>query len=283
MNSKKIIIYPVLLAGLVSCQGVEPEGAETLTGFGATVENQEETRTTISYSAGGGTMSSPVVLWQNLDHITLISSGGNSADFRVQSGGGTTSAYFTGTLSPATYPLYGIYPRANGGTLSDGNILFSLPQDNVGAANAANGEIPTFAYITSPDNIVFKNLCGLLRIQLNGTAQVKLISVRALGGEMLWGDVTLTLGENPDNPDSWSYSLANGSATLWARRSTAYQLPSSGYVLFYFAIPPGRLSDGIEINIYDENEDLIYTRTSSADLTITRSKIKPMNTLTINI
>lgn len=287
MKTMKNIFFPLLLVVLFSCQSVEPDKVETLTGLAATLENQEETRTALSYSTGGGSWSYPVVLWNNYDRITLISSGGNSAVFYVPADrGGGTSTYFKGTLSPAIYPLYGIYPSKNGGTLSEGKIHFSLPRDNEGAGNAYEC-IPSIGYIPNsrPGNIVFYNFCGLFRLQLKGNVQIKTIVLHSLDeDEVLWGEVALTVNENLGNPATWEYTLSNEAEdknTLWAKRAEAYPLPSEGFTNFYFTIPPGGLSSGVSVDFYDENDDLIITRTSHDDLTVSRSKIKSMSILTL--
>lgn len=233
-----------------------------------------------TYLSSNGTSFN--VFWQIRDTITLMSNGGSSAVFSLQSGSGSSEAVFKGSLSSTAAPFFAVYPSSLGAVKASGKVSFSLPQTQVGSITAANGVMPSIAYIPDPeDDIQFINLCGIFRIKLTGSVTVSKLELYDLGGAMLWGDASLDANSTLADPSTWVWTLANGDNKLIVDFSNNMKTLSSSATTFYFIVPPGALASGARVIIYDENGTAIDEFCSAKDLTVERSVIKPMKTVAV--
>ena len=255
-------------------------GKIVITSLKATLEDCAETKTDLHYFDNGQTCR---VYWQGTDKITLMANDGASAEFSIDEGTGTSSATFKGTLSSSTSPFFAIYPSSLGASLEEGSISFTLPQTQAGSVTAANGVMPAVAYIPEDyeHEISFKNICGLFRIKLTGTATIGKLELYDLGGAMLWGDAKLTANSTLSSPSTWKWSLENGDNKLIVDFSGNEKTLSESAMTFYFAVPPGALANGVRVVIYDGDGNAIDEFCTAKDLTVERSHLKPMKSIAV--
>lgn len=276
------LLFPLAL--LSACgDGAQPEQpgkVYEITGFSASTEGEDASKTYLSHQTEGGTARKPVVLWNAADKVTLVSSDGTSADFQVKSGAATTAATFEGYLASSHAPFYAVYPHTFGAALSDGTLRFSLPKTQAGAISVNPNTMPAIACFTDPtaEDIVFKNFCSMLRVCMpSGETLISKIELYDLGGAMLWGDVFLT-NPSASNPDTWSYTLSGGDNCLVLNFATPRKLDNNYY---YFVVPPGTLSKGIRLIVYDGSGNPIDEFCAGGDMSAARSHIKPMPNISI--
>ena len=278
------LLFPLAL--LSACgDGAQPEipgKVYEITSFSASTEVEEDARTSLTYMYEGGTTSRPVVIWQDKDEVTLLSSDGNSATFKttVKSGTYTKWTTFVGQLASSSSPFYAVYPSSLGATLADGKLQFRLPQIQPGAISASNGVMPSIACFSDASELIeFKNFCSMLRVCMpSGENYISKIELYDLGGAMLWGDVSLTANEDVSNPATWSYTLSGGNNCLVLNFDTPRQLVNDNY---YFVVPPGTLSNGIRLIAYDGSGKPIDEFCAGGNMSVARSHIKPMSNVTI--
>lgn len=277
------LLFPLAL--LSACgDGAQPEQpgkVYEITGFSASTEGEDASKTYLSYSSEGGIDGKPVVLWNATDKVTLVSSDGTSADFQVKSGAAKTAATFEGYLASSHSPFYAVYPHTFGAALSDGTLRFSLPKTQTGAISVSPNTMPAIACFTDPTakDIVFKNFCSMLRVCMpSGENYISKIELYDLGGAMLWGDVSLTANANVSNPATWSYTLSGGDNCLVLNFAPSRKLDNNHY---YFVVPPGTLSNGIRLIAYDGSGNPIDEFCAGGDMSAARSYIKPLPTISL--
>ncbi|MCQ2138003.1 MAG: hypothetical protein MJY60_04790 [Bacteroidales bacterium] len=237
----------------------------------ATFEQQKSaTRTTLD--------SDGKVLWSKGDEFALISAAGNER-FSIISGEGTGSATFSGNAA-GEGPYYALYPYSDDCSIQDGSLRFSLPQEqNTAPGTFGPGASPSLATLGSlTEPAVFKNLCGLLELNLCGSS-LKLASVEIcdLSGAPLWGDCEVAL-DGKQGTDEQTFSISGGSNVLRINLDKPYILMASTPRVIYAAVPQDALSHGLSVRAFDFNGNaLAFLTTVSGDVRIRRSFITSMN------
>lgn len=234
------------------------------------------------------------VFWAENDKILVFNESGDAADigneFTLTEGAGTNSGTFTGTIS-ADRPMTAFYPKEGLGsaiimvfpdnhTYDKCTLAFTLPAEQKYIADSFDKD--AFPMATAPtmgDALSFKNLCGLLKIQLKGTAKVKSITItddnNGLQGEFKVV-ISDTYGVEVKEP-----SIKNHSVTLDCDDAGGVQLNSTTSTPFYIILPPGTLSTGFSVTITDMAGN-IMTKSTSVNNTIERSKITVMPPMEFN-
>ena len=200
---KYVLAMVATLALLVSCSDklvpeVEPEGPAKNVVFTATTESAGATKTVLD----GNDTDGYDVLWEVGDEITIKDADGNVGLYRT-SGSGTSARFtFVSGTEAVTAPFRAYYPAS---LYDSGSGSTVLPANRDYSANNVH-ESPMWA--KSDDyNLEFKNICGLLRINLSTSPQLAGVKVRSISvSETVLGiSGPFTIGENPS---SWSYNQA---------------------------------------------------------------------------
>ena len=243
------------------------------------MEAQESMYVSVRANTQGATktsLSDLSVLWSENDQIAFFSSGGGKGTLTLKSGAGTSSAVFEGTAQGSVTPFFGFYPAANGISKANSCINFSVPQVQMGKEGGfAEGMNPSLAVFPTADSeAYFYNLSGMLKLTLKGSQtifRIKLVSLDA--GDQLWGNVAAAINTNKEVSE-WTQTYSGGDNILFLDFTDGLTLSSEGKTV-YFAVPPGTLSSGFKVVVYDKyqavDEFLTYT-----DYTIKRSVIQPM-------
>lgn len=243
-------------------------------GFRATVESHEgDSKTHLDGVA---------VKWDSNDEI-LVQSSTCTAGKRfalVYEEGGEAGFNPAETLPEGFYsPNYTAYYPA--GMMQTGT--FTLPAIQTYKANSfGNGANPMIAACDDKKMLAFKNICGLLKLQLYSETACRVRSITLIShkeNELLCG--TGTVDWNGGEP---KLSLASGGGSLTldcGAEGLAMSTEPSKPSVFYFVVPAGALSEGFTVKVTDTGgkywiKAAKASTDASANNTIVRSKIKPM-------
>ena len=218
------------------------------------------------------------VVWSQGDQIVMFGtdSGAQLASlgaYALVEGAGTTTGVFEGNLQQE-YPLYAaFYPlsRFEQGADYEGKMLVSLPYDDAIFAerNFVDGANPMAAIGTKDGGLQFRNLCGILEIQLKGSGIVNSIKVE-VGAEDPY--ISGYFVVDPSTASLYAYSVAKFiNATL----ATPIELSATTARSVYAILPPGEYKD-LRITTID-NSGNVTTRKATTTINVVRSKITPVS------
>ena len=216
--------------------------------------------------------------------MNIGSTGVNNASFKkVES-----SEFVTGNPLDLNIASYAIYPYNQGTTIShDGLISFTLPSVQAYADNSFGLEANTMVAVTKDleDNFLsFKNVGGYIVFSLYGEGTViKSISLTSRAEETLAGDAIITASYS-EKPVVEFKDNGTNTSTLTIDCGEGVELGATADKAkgFWFVIPPMTLSNGFDVTFTTLDGSSITKSTSSA-ITITRNKVRRVNTLEIVI
>ena len=261
-----LIATAALLA--LSCNREEPEGdilpARDQRVFEAGLEASSVTRTALTQ--GGKVVT-----------INAAQPGGSvfSAD---AASAGSSSAVFRGTID-GDAPFCAVYPASAGVSFSGEELGVSLPSvQQYADGSFAPGASPAAAQSTDGVHLQFKNLCGLLKVQLTGSASISSVRITSASDEALWGSGTVTFVNTPrlklNHTD-------NNQRSLSLECSPAVQLSADTPRDLFFVVPEGTLGEGFTVTIEDSAGGS-QTKSVRSGLQIKRSAVSALSTLAYN-
>ena len=235
------------------------------------------------------------VLWCNNDHVSIFRGRNVNDEYKVKDGqsGKTTTTFVwandgefsagsedTFDANIAYYP-YGSIEYVG----SNGNHALSVTIPNTQRyvkGSFGEGSLPMIAVSSSKsdNSLAFKNVFGLLKLQLKSadeTVPIKEIVIKGNNNEKLSGDATVNCSANGEPTISFN-SNAGNSITLECNNTTINATTATD---FWIALPPVTFSKGITVEIITSVAPV--EKKTSAPLTITRSKVKPMEELVIKV
>ena len=240
------------------------------------------------------------VVWNADDQVAIFQGLSTADKYQVKEDGiGKTSATFEiiakGNGSNATdLPAnVAIYPYESGitctpvtaenGTVTSYQIAgVTIPSTQTYTTGSfADESFPMAAITTAPDDhtLNFKNLCGVLKLQLKGTAKVKTIELKGNDNEPLSGDAIISVYPNGSLPTITMSSDASATVTLDC--GNGVQLNEDTSTPFLIAIPPTAFEKGFTATVtsIDGGVDLLTTSKSNM---VGRSYIHTMPELVID-
>lgn len=287
---RKILFYLLISMFVVSCS----EKYETLkqsghNSYAASTESYEDATKTVLGENN-------TVLWSEGDCIGVFESSTIATKFIVsEASAGSTNGSFTvvgsqgnGYVSGTEIPNnIAIYPYeenlvCNVGAMSGeyvdsytvSNVTFPTELEYVAGSFANNSFVMAAVTRTATDNqLRFKNVCGVMRLQLRGTAQVASVRLEGKSGEKLAGNGTLTIYTDERVPavtmsgDAETYVMLNCGSGV--------QLDESVATDFYISIPPVSFANGFKVTITD-TEGATATIETDKSNTVERSRILKM-------
>lgn len=273
---KKLLKAFAILASAAALAGCAKDGPELKMGAGNVIEAKidgDYTKTSLSGSDTDGYD----VLWSAGDDLALVYSYGRMgsylgcARYALQTGAGTGKASFRALedfISDTAEPLYAFYPSTLvsddiKGTTSSviGHLVWPTEQQYV-EGNVSGA--PMYAQVESlEETLTFKNLGGLLRLTVKGSAEVTSITLTAeqiiAGGFDFYG-----------SPEPSCHFDGSGSHSVTLNCGDGVQLDASG-VDFYFALPEGTYN-GVQIQFCDA-DGICSTKSATGSIVIGRSSI----------
>ena len=208
---------------------------------------EDDTRTSLS--------SDNKVLWSAGDAFALLSSASKDR-FELTSGAGTAEAAFAGTVSAAG-PFYALYPYSDACAIEGGNLKFQLPQEQGYVnSNFAAGASPAVATLSTLDDALhFKNLCGILQLNICGSGKMAGIEVVNLDGRPLWGDCTLAL-DGKQGTSEQNMTITGGSNMIKVTFSKAIPLPGLAPRVVNIVVPVGSFTKGFSVRVFDTDSSV---------------------------
>ena len=241
------------------------------------------------------TLDGTRVLWCNSDHISIFRGRNVNEEYKVKDGfsGKTTTTFvkanddeFSGGSGDPFEANIAYYPYSNidyVGSNGSHALSVNIPSTQTYAKGSfGEGSLPMVAVTSSKsDNALnFKNVFGFLKLQLKSADEIvsiKQIIIKGNNDEKLSGTATINcsaegmptieFGENAGN----SITLECNNTAINATTATD----------FWIALSPVTFSKGITVEIVTSAAPI--EKKTSAPLTITRSKVKPMEELVIKV
>ncbi len=340
----KYISFAIAISASLACtQEIDfPQQPEGSVKIRAVLEgaDQKETKT----SLGAPVDNIYPVLWSEGDEIKILTAGHRVSDgvgtkMSLISGAGENVGVFSGDVPalPAGCQLYyAVYPYTAEVSIGDGElghhwqearpetesedyfysnyVIFSLPAvQKYAKSSFASGYNPSLAITkdaASQDaELRFKNLCGLLQLNITGNIKIGKITLTNHVNCPLWGTLLARYRASTKEPiEEYALHLYNDQTDEMdiEHPKTVLTLDcGEGVQLgeeptdFYFALPvetgalywdPGQshfyfgektLSTGFTVRVYDTNGNEVYTQIADTENSIIRSKIRQMPVIDI--
>ena len=257
---KKITVLGVALAtvasvALVSCQ---KDGAR-ITEFTATVEHCTD-------ASGKVLMDGNVLRWTDGDQIAVWGSDGMGTYTTTNVGEYVTTFNFTEGDDPGDPTYTAIYPAS----LAQRQAVILLPP----VQTSTDGSLQQFPMMarSSSSELVFKNLCGALRLRLQATGKSVVGIELASGAIRLWG--LHQLNYNNGAPTLSLVYPSNGNSSPEVMLSIVNPQDITTAHDFYVSLPPATYGAGFTIKIYASDGSVCTkTITSGHSFRIERSGI----------
>lgn len=259
---KKITVLGVALAtvasvALVSCQ---KDGAR-ITEFTATVEHCTD-------ASGKVLMDGNVLRWTDGDQIAVWGSDGMGTYTTTNVGEYVTTFNFTEGDDPGDPTYTAIYPAS----LAQRQAVILLPP----VQTSTDGSLQQFPMMARSSNseLVFKNLCGALRLRLQASGK-SVVGIELASGSnytRLWG--LYQLNYNNGAPTLSLVSAYNGNSSPEVMLSIVNPQDITTAHDFYVSLPPATYGAGFTIKIYASDGSVCTkTITSGHSFRIERSGI----------
>lgn len=222
------------------------------------------------------------VVWSKRDAFALLTEKTNDR-FDIVSGDGSHTASFSGNTT-GSGPFYALYPYSVDCRIENGAVRFKLPQEQAFLNGTfAAGASPALAVLeTSTDAANFKNLCGVLQLNLSGigSQKVKSLEIVNLDGKPLWGDCNLAL-DGKEGTDSQTLTVSGGSNVIKVVFDKEKAMNTTPIVV-NVVVPAGSFAKGAGVRVLDATGAVISLLTSQNNkLKISRSVITTMNKVRI--
>lgn len=272
----KAVILPLCLAfAIVSCQEPEIEIPRHIT---AATEGFDQTRT----SLGEGNH----VLWSAEDLIAVFADRETPDRYQVapESVGKSSADFYLMEESRSRVRIganIGVYPYTTGITCiteSAGQYILedvTVPSVQQYAENsfANKSFLMTAVSGTGASSLAFKNVCGVLKINLKGTAVIKSVSVRGNGEEPLSGSAKIIVERDNTIPTVEMDIEARKEILLDC--GDGVQLSEDKATAFLLSLPPTEFSRGFTVKVTSADGGEMTLRTDKPN-PVRRSAILSM-------
>ena len=204
------------------------------------------------------------VLWEAGDEIAVFDDAGSEkAVLALESGAGTKSATFKGTVSSAATKFFAAYPAASVSAASDSVLTIAVPAEQklvVGGRNLDPAALVGVA-ATEGNELSFKNVIAAIRFTVDMNNIVS-VSLKGNAGEKVAGTVKV--------------DATNGEIVEVADSLTEVTLTPAGESFepgqYVFTLLPVQFSQGLTLTFTDK-EGNATERVNNTDLTIARSRL----------
>lgn len=196
----------------------------------------------------------------------------------VQSGSYTAGVELTNNI--------GYYPYDKDITIENGpggafNLAVSLPSEQEYAENSFGvGSFPMVAVTpdTATKNFAFKNICGVLKLQITGIETIRSVTFTGNNGEIIAGDATVSAkyGATPSIE-----MTGEGTAVFLDCGKSGVALTGDVATVFEFVLPPVTFTKGFTVTFICSDGKTMNLATSK-EVSITRSEITKMAAMTFS-
>ena len=204
------------------------------------------------------------VIWDAEDELALFDdAGSDKAVLTLQSGAGTKSAVFKGSVSSAATEFYAAYPASSALAVNEGILTVVVPAQQKLVSGGRNLDPAALVGVASTDGseLAFKNAVSAIRFNIDMDNIVS-VSLKGNGGETLAGTVKV---------DS-----ADGGVVEVTEPQTEVTLAPAGNVFepgqYVFTLLPGQFPQGVTLSFTDSAGN-VTERRNATDLSISRSRL----------
>lgn len=279
---KSVILWAIVTLWLSSCYQQEYEEViESKNVFTTSFEEFDaSTKTALA--------SNRAVVWSSGDRVAVFQGSTILDEYTISSasvGKSTGTLDYVGNDAPETGDFnagievpcnVAYYPYSKNLSLSgtsfnadDANVYrvsnAVIPSTQVYAPNSfGNGSFPMVAVTDNESdfNLKFKNVLGVLKLQLTGTQIVRSIEVKGNLEETLAGSATVTIFADNQSPQ---ISLEGGISSVKLHCGEGVQLNEHKVTEFMIAIPPTKFTNGFTVFIADAQENVYKISTNVAN------------------
>ena len=269
MKKFRIALLLLLIVTISSCRQEEM--------VDNTVNNTE--RVSVSFSATGETDSSaqekpkvtldfsltPNVRWSD-DDLVAVFDGTKKNEFSIDPGTNTgASATFSGDVTAGYSTLYAVYPYSAANSLAGSSLSVTVPSmQTVSSTAKADPAALVSVGQVSAGAIVFKQVCGLLKFEINSAG----ISQVVLKGTNLAGTATV-------NASGVLSSVSSGENTIVISSSEGTFANGT----YYAAVLPGTTAAEVFTVSFVESSGVAHSRTASKAVSVVRKEGRSIGAL----
>ena len=279
---KKLLLPIIILALAVSCQEAELTPIIDVDDYClyGTMESMNETKTSMDENNN--------VLWSEGDQLVsfMKTTLGMKYQIKEEYVGSTT-----GGFSRVTEESYGddlksgnelshnvvLYPYASTScvknddneTANSYKVNLNLPETQTYAAGSfGNGSFPMIA-VSSSNELLFKNICGGIKLKFKGEDKIQSIKLESIGGEKISGKATVIGYADETAPTTIMVEGGVSSVTLDC--GDGVQL-SDEPTTFIISVPPVVFESGMKITVTD-TDGISRELTNTSKNTVKRSTL----------
>lgn len=173
-------------------------------------------------------------------------------------------ARFSGELSGDASSLLAFYPAEWNPVFTESAVNFNFPEEMQACVDGLVDDVnPSFARGNSSE-LVFENLCGLLRFNVIGSQELRWIQFKGIGGETLSGPAEISVMD--EEPQLRMTGKGNSIKMI------VETLLTDEAQTFYLPLPPGEYS-GFEITLGDATGDEYAFIYDEAEIVVGRGEI----------
>ena len=269
MKRTVLICIAAAALALVACNKEKEiedpnEGLVTVS-MGANIElptDGTDTKSTIS-DAG-------VFAWSAGDAVKVYSDASSFSQLDLNSGSGTASATFTGTIVGSAISTVAVFPASLNPALSGNNLTVTIPSEIAWVDGEADNLMVAKGFADGDSSVDFKNIGGIIKLTLNNVPATA-AKVTVTAGKNISGDFTCDITDS--EPVIVATDGSNGITF------TFDALASATNMVFYVPVPTGTYPS-LGFTVKDGSDATLWTFTASVSNTITRRKLLIMPPLT---
>ena len=223
------------------------------------------------------------VCWSEGDLIRVYNaSHPEGIQFELTHGGGSTVGTFSGP-DPGEGPFYAVYPSSVAGLMTGTAIPVQIPSSQVYMADTF-GPGTNLAAGTADqlEGILFRNLAGVLRLTLTGTASISRIRIISYDDVPLYGTAVIDGWDQEVPTLTFDADQQTGASTreITLECGSGTRLSGDG-TTFHLTLPAGTLAAGYRIEAYyTEALAMVKYAKAAPDIKVSRRNILLMPGLT---
>lgn len=236
--------------------------------FYCSIEEPVVTKTELGTSAAGKTP----INWSDADRIMIFQkkTAGDCYQLAQIAEGGSTFSYVSSSegAGETLSANVAVYPYDEGLVCEESGDNFVISDIVVPATQIYN--INSFSYdsfpmvaVSNDNSLIFKNLCGVLNLNLNGSISVKQIVLKGNSSEIISGKYTAVVSKaNAVVPINPSVDVTEGQTEIVLNCVEPVQLDPMVITPFYFSVLPTAFSNGFTVvvtdtygNVYEKSTD----------------------------
>jgi flavodoxin len=268
----------IAMAALVGCKESDknPETIPMMNTITATITDNPNTKTSIG--------PSNKILWTASDKVSAFIGSTANCQYDLSTGAGQNSATFTKNSDPeasgTTLPWNVAYYPYNSSVTASKNsddkaeLQVTIPASQTYSAGTfGNGTFPMVAVTsnTGSSDFAFKNLLGVVRFQVTGTATISKVEFQGNNNEVISGSATV-VASNVNDP---TLTMTGTGTVLTLDCGSGVTLGSTA-TTFDIAVPPMTFSKGFTVRLYENNSKYMEKSTAKS-FTVDRSSLNPIS------